>query len=184
MTTRAPPPRLANARGGAAPRSARSFSLLSLASTLSSVSLALSDRPASAHGPVPDHAPHPAPLDPLLLRLPPSPSHRPLLDRRQAQLSSPSVHLQGRQDELLDHERRRLRASSSSSSSTSSPGANADTPASLPRYQSEIVTDHNNVKNLYERYKTSTSKDEKATLVNTSAFAFPSSLAHSPRQAS
>ncbi|GAA5946130.1 hypothetical protein JCM3775_004156 [Rhodotorula graminis] len=32
---------------------------------------------------------------------------------------------------------------------------------------SEIVTDHNQVKDLYQRYRQSTSKDEKATLVNT-----------------
>ncbi|GAA6013098.1 hypothetical protein JCM10207_006171 [Rhodosporidiobolus poonsookiae] len=32
---------------------------------------------------------------------------------------------------------------------------------------SEIVVDHNNVKDLYHRYKAANSKDEKATLVNT-----------------
>ncbi|TNY23128.1 hypothetical protein DMC30DRAFT_67900 [Rhodotorula diobovata] len=32
---------------------------------------------------------------------------------------------------------------------------------------SEIITDHNNVKDLYQRYKQATNKDEKATLVNT-----------------
>lgn len=39
------------------------------------------------------------------------------------------------------------------------------------RKQSEIITDHNNVKDLYQRYKQATNKDEKATLVNTSALA-------------
>ncbi|BGP58267.1 hypothetical protein JCM8202v2_005928 [Rhodotorula sphaerocarpa] len=33
--------------------------------------------------------------------------------------------------------------------------------------QSEIVVDHNNVKDLYHQYKSATNKDERATLVNT-----------------
>lgn len=34
--------------------------------------------------------------------------------------------------------------------------------------QSEVVVDHNNVKDLYHKYKSATNKDERATLVNTS----------------
>lgn len=33
---------------------------------------------------------------------------------------------------------------------------------------SELVVDHNNVKDLYHKYKFATNKDERATLVNTS----------------
>lgn len=35
--------------------------------------------------------------------------------------------------------------------------------------QSEIIIDHNNVKDLYHQYKAASDKDQRATLVNTSA---------------
>lgn len=35
-------------------------------------------------------------------------------------------------------------------------------------FQSEVVVDHNNVKQLFHMYKKATSKEEKGTLVNTS----------------
>lgn len=96
-----------------------------------------------------------------------------VLDGRQAPRSRPSSNL--RQDVFLDPHRRRLRALPllSSPSSRSGPRRRRDVDDADPptRKQSEIITDHNNVKDLYQRYKQATNKDEKATLVNTSALA-------------
>ncbi|GAA5998810.1 uncharacterized protein JCM10292_005716 [Rhodotorula paludigena] len=44
---------------------------------------------------------------------------------------------------------------------------NMSTVANHADLYSEIVVDHNNVKDLYHRYKTASSNDERATLVNT-----------------
>ena len=106
------------------------------------------------------------PLCPLVRRL--------VLDGRQAPRSRPSSNL--RQDVFLDPHRRRLRARSLSSrapprGATLEDDDDDDDADPPTRKQSEIITDHNNVKDLYQRYKQATNKDEKATLVNTSALA-------------